>query len=107
MPSNQSDSPCRDFNTGRTDKINSTKHDIGPYSSQTSKPSTENDGAIAKLVFSSKGLHVANFNVRQLLSKFYEIRIVLASENGPDNLGMCETFLYSSTPDNSNSISVT
>ena len=104
MPSDQSDIKSRDFNTDRTYEINakngSTMHNIGPYSSQTSTPSTSNDGAITELAFSSKGLHVANLNVRHLLSKFDEIGIVLASENGPDILGMCETFLDSSTPDN-------
>ena len=75
-------------------------HKFGPYSSQTSTPSTSNDGANAEHAFSLKGLHVANLNVRHLLSKFDEIGIVLASENGPDILGMCETFLDSSTPDN-------
>ena len=76
------------------------KTSIDPYSSQTSTPSTSNDGAITELAFSSKGLHVANLNVRHLLSKFDEIGIVLASENGHDILGMCETVLDSSTPDN-------
>ena len=96
MPSDQSDIKSRNFNTGRTNEINakngSTMHSIGPYSSQTSTPRTSNDGAITKLAFSSKGLHVANLNVRHLLSKFDEIGIVLASENGPDILGLCETF---------------
>ena len=44
-------------------------------------------------------LHVANLNVRHLLSQLDEIGIILASENGPIILGACETFLDSSTPD--------
>ena len=39
-------------------------------------------------------VHVANLNVRHLLSKFDEIGIDFASENGPDILGMCETFFW-------------
>ena len=96
MPSDQSDIPYRDLNTGRTNKINdkngSTLHTIGPYSSQTSMPSTPNDRAITELAFSSKGLHVANLNVRHLLSKFDEVGILLASENWPDILVMCGIF---------------
>ena len=56
--------------------------------------------AITKLALLSKGLHVANLNVRHLLFKFDEIGIVLASANGLDILGMCEIYLDSSTPDN-------
>ena len=37
-----------------------------------------------------KGLHVANLNVRHLLSKLDDVSMVLASENGPDILGLCE-----------------
>ena len=52
-----------------------------------------------------KGLHVANLNVRHLLSKLDDVSMVLASENGPDILGLCETFLDSTTPDNLISVS--
>lgn len=45
------------------------------------------------LTFSSKGLHLANINVRYLVPKIDEIRIILANEKGPDILGICETFL--------------
>ena len=86
MPLDQSDIQSRDFDTDHTNKINvkncSTMHTTGPYSSLTSTPSTSNDGAIIELAFSSRGFHVANLNVRHLLSKFDEIVIVLASENG-------------------------
>ena len=110
MPSDRSDVKSRDFNTGRTNEINakngSTMHNISPYPSQTSTPNTSNVWAITKLAFSSKGLHVANLNVGHLLSKSDEIGIVLASENGPDILGMCETFLDSNTPDNLISVTI-
>ena len=104
MPSDQSDIQSKNFNTGRTIKINDkngrTKHTFGPYSSQTSTPSTSNDVATTNFALSSKGLHIANLNVRHLLSKFDEIGIVLASVNGSDILGMCKIYLDSSTPDN-------
>ena len=103
MPLDQSDIQSRDINTDRTNEINvkngSTMHNIGPYSSQTSTPSTSNEVTITVLAFSTKCLHVANLNFRHLLSKFDEIGGVLASENGPDILRMCETFLDSSTHD--------
>ena len=48
----------------------------------------------------SKALHVAYLNVRHLLSKFDEIGLILASRQGPDILGACETFLDLATHDN-------
>lgn len=60
-------------------------------SPQRSSPSESE--AVADLTFHSKGLHIANLNVRHLFLKLDEIQIMLASENGPDILGMCETFL--------------
>ena len=45
------------------------------------------------LTFTSKVLHVTNLNVRHLVTKVDEIRIMLANENGPDILGLGETFL--------------
>ena len=45
------------------------------------------------LTFTSKGLRVTNLNVRHLVTKVDEIQIMLANENGPDILGLCETFL--------------
>ena len=45
------------------------------------------------LTFTSKGLRVTNLNVRHLVTKVDEIQIMLANENGPDILWLCETFL--------------
>ena len=42
--------------------------------------------------FSSKGLHLCNLNVRHLVPKIDE-RIVMATEECPDLLELCETFL--------------
>ena len=47
-------------------------------------------------VFRSKGLHIANLNIHHLLPKLDGLRISLAYENGPDLLGICETFLNES-----------
>ena len=58
MPSNQSDIQSRDFNTDRTNEINvihdSIMHIIGPYSSQTSAPSTSNEGRSPNLLLQQK-----------------------------------------------------
>ena len=47
----------------------------------------------SEFVFKTKGLHMANLNIRHILPKLDELRIVMSSENGPDILGLCETFL--------------
>ena len=47
----------------------------------------------ANLDFSFKGLHLCNLNVRHLVPKIDELRIVMATEECPDLLGLCETFL--------------
>ena len=47
----------------------------------------------ANLDFSSKGLHLCNLNVRHLVPKIDELRIVMATEECPNLLGLCETFL--------------
>ena len=54
--------------------------------------------------FSSKGIHICNLNIRHILPKIDDIRITLSSENGPDILGMCETFLKKNNPDSQLSI---
>ena len=51
-------------------------------------------------VFRSKGLHMANLNIHHLLPKFDELRISMASQNGPDVLGICETFLNNNISSN-------
>ena len=76
-----------------------------PNSSDASSLNSSNDGKKFEFAFSSKGLNVTNLNVRHLLSKLDEIRIILASKTGPDILGLCETFLDSTVPDNLISVS--
>ena len=41
----------------------------------------------------SKGLHFCNLNIQHIIPKLDELRIVMATENCPDILGLCETFL--------------
>ena len=55
--------------------------------------------------FNSKGLHVANLNIRHLMHKVDEIRFMLANENAPDILGLCETSLDSNISDGQVTIS--
>ena len=43
--------------------------------------------------FLSKGLHLCNLSIRHILPKLDELRIVLASRNGPDIFCACETCL--------------
>ena len=45
------------------------------------------------LNFLSKGLHLCNLNIQHFLPKLDELRIVLASRNGPDIFCACETSL--------------
>ena len=57
-------------------------------------------GNFTDFEFNSKGLHISNLNVRHLLPKLDELRIMLASKKGPDIFGLCETFLNQNVPDN-------
>ena len=51
------------------------------------------------LKFTSKTLHFSNLNIRHLVPKLDELRLHLAADNGPDIMGICETFLECSVPD--------
>ena len=46
------------------------------------------------LTFTSKGLHIANFNVKHFLPKMEELTLMIGNENGPDIIGTCETFFW-------------
>ena len=56
------------------------------------------------LTFTSKGLHIANLNVRHFLPKMDELTLTIGTENGPDIIGICETFLDPSVGDSQLSI---
>ena len=55
--------------------------------------------------FSTKGLHIANLNKRQILPKFDELQIILGTANSPDRLGIFETFLDQPVSDNQPNLS--
>lgn len=57
------------------------------------------DVHITDLSFSTKGLHIANLNIRHILPKFDELEITMRTENGSDILGICETFLDQTVSD--------
>lgn len=59
---------------------------------------TEPDG-FTDLIFTSKGLHISNLNIRHIVPKIDELRLMLASEKGPDIFGACETFLDTNISD--------
>ena len=69
-------------------------------SSISNLPSGTNTIHSTDFVFRSKGLHIANLNIHHLLPKPDELRISLACENGPDVLGICETFLNNNISSN-------
>ena len=58
------------------------------------------------LTFTSKGLHIANLNVRHFLPKMDELTLTIGTENGPDIIGLCETFLDPSVGDSQLSINL-
>ena len=78
--------------------FSSSKNVTHTMSSLDDTDPSENED-LCDLTFRSKGLHVANLNVMHLFSKLDELRIVLALENGPDIVGLCETFLGPSIAD--------
>ena len=50
-------------------------------------------GLTSEFIYRSKGLHIANLNIRHLLAKIDQLWIAKAEEKGPDIIGICETFL--------------
>ena len=58
-----------------------------------------------EFAFSSKWFHVSNLNIRHIVPKIDEIRVLMANENCPDVLGICEMFLHKNNPDSQMSIS--
>ena len=57
-------------------------------------------GFTSDFIYRSKGLHIANLNIRHLLPNIDELGIAMAEENGPDIIGICETFLNPSISSN-------
>ena len=52
------------------------------------------------LNFSSKGLHSCNLNIRHIIPKLDELRLMIDNGKFPDITGLCETFLTNSASDN-------
>lgn len=50
--------------------------------------------------YSSKGLHMCNLNIRHILPKLDELKILMTSDKSPDIVGLCETFLTDSISEN-------
>ena len=44
------------------------------------------------LTSTSKGLHIANLNVRHFLPKMGKLTLMIGTENGLDIIGICESF---------------
>ena len=88
-------------NLPQSDQFQGTHNNKPPlFASSTDNDSlSQSTFALSDLVFTSKGLHVANLNIRHLPPKVDELRIMLANSRGPDILGLCETFLDSNIAD--------
>ena len=76
--------------TARCEAGSSVSHILTPISNG---PNETGQMQNLDFVFNSKGLHIANLNIHHLLPKLDELCLSLACENGPDVLGICETFL--------------
>ena len=50
-------------------------------------------GLTSEFIFRSNGLYIANLDIRHLLPQIDKLGIALAEENGPDIIGILETFL--------------
>ena len=60
------------------------------FSGQDATCMSQTSSDFIEFDFSSKGLHICNLNVRHILPKIDDIRIVLSSKQGSDIVGMCE-----------------
>ena len=80
------------------DTVLSNKGTVTPNSSGEAYPSLDTESQNSNLTFMSKGLHSCNLDIRHLTPKLDELQLVMATENGPDIFGICETFLECSVP---------
>ena len=74
-------------------------YDTNDLANDTTFPPTKSAENRINLHFSSKRLHFCNLNIKHLLPKLDELRIVMVSDKCPDILGLCETFLEPNVPD--------
>ena len=81
------------------DTVLSNNSTVTPNSSGEAYPSLDTESQNSNITFMSKGLHFCNLNIRHLTPKLDELQLVMATDNGPDIFGICETFLEYSVPD--------
>ena len=93
------DAPATDDNGNSR---NANEVDFSLDTSHTSNNIATNK--ITDFAFSSKGFHVSNLNVRHIVPKIGEIRILMSNESSPHILGLCETFLRENNRDSQISI---
>ena len=94
-------STCNSFETLYIDTNDATQDQSYHTDQPSALPDDETTDSTSSLnslpntdfIFSSKGFHIANFNVRRILPKLDELQITLATDNDPDILDICETFL--------------
>ncbi|MEW8547185.1 MAG: endonuclease/exonuclease/phosphatase family protein, partial [Candidatus Thiodiazotropha sp.] len=79
--------------------IQTNAYEVNTNGSDTLPLSVTNDNRI-DLTFSRKGFHLSNLNIRHIVPKIDELRILMASQGCPDVIGLCETFLSNNIPDN-------
>ena len=83
------------------------QHSVTPDSQTTDNSSSKFSNSLSTqvdLTFTSKGLHIANLNVRHYSPKMDELTLTICTENGPDIIGICETFFDSTVGDSQLSI---
>ena len=66
----------------------------------TCLPTQSKQSESLDLYSKAKGLHFCNLNIRHILSKIDELRIIMADKNCPEIFGICETFLEPNITDN-------
>ena len=49
--------------------------------------------------YAIKGLHICNLNIRHILPKIDDMKILLSHKKCPDIIGLCESFLGKHHPD--------
>ena len=69
------------------------KHDMSCTGKSTLQHDPDN------IIFPSKGLHICNLNIRQILPRIDDIKILLSHKKCPDIIGLCESFLGKHHPD--------
>lgn len=97
------DDPVRPRTPPAADTSCSSDQNI-TQNSQTNEPTVLPEityyNRISDLSFTSKGLHFCNLNIRHVVSKLDELRVIMANKTCPDVLGICESFLETKISNN-------